>query len=88
MEYSDRLKHLKLPTLVLRRIRGDMIEIYTILNVYDPKSVSQLTQLNKNKSSREHLIKIRRDHAISDIRRNHLMQRAATMWSNLPEVVV
>ena len=85
MEYSDRLKHLKLPTLVLRRIRGDMIEIYNILNVYDPKSVSQLTQLNKNKSS---MIKIRRDHAISDIRRNHLMQRAATMWSNLPEVVV
>ena len=34
MEYSDRLKHLKLPTLVFRRIRGDMIEIYKI---HDPK---------------------------------------------------
>ena len=31
MEYSDRLKHLKLPTLVFRRIRGDMIEIYKII---------------------------------------------------------
>ena len=24
MKYSDRLKHLKLPTLVFRRIRGDI----------------------------------------------------------------
>ena len=28
MEYSDRLKHLKLATLMFRRIRGNMIEIY------------------------------------------------------------
>ena len=70
MEYSDRLKHLKLPTLVFRRIRGDMI------------------QLNKNKSFRGHSIKIRRDHANRDIRRNYLTQRAATMWNYLPEAVV
>ena len=54
MEYSDRLKHLKLPTPVFRRIRGDMIEIYKIINVYDPKVASQLIQLNKNKSIRGH----------------------------------
>ena len=88
MEYSDILKHLKLPTLVFRRIRGDMIEIYKIINVYDPKVASQLIQLNKNKSTRGHSIKIRRDHANRDIRRNYLMQRAATMWSYLPEAVV
>ena len=31
MNYSDRLKACKLPTLHYRRIRGDMIETYKIL---------------------------------------------------------
>jgi len=31
MDYSDRLKASKLPTLHYRRIRGDMIEAYKIL---------------------------------------------------------
>ena len=87
MEYSDRLKHLKLPTLVFRRIREDMIEIYEIINVYDPKVASQPIQLNKNMGTRGHSIKIRRDHANRDIRRHYLMQRAATMWNYLPEAV-
>ena len=76
IEYSDRLMHLKLPTLVFRRICGDIIEIYKIINVHDPKVASQLIQLNKNKSTRGHSIKIRRDHANRDIQRNYLKQRA------------
>ena len=88
MEYSDRLKHLKLSALVFRRIRGDMIEIYKIINVYDPKVASQLIQFNKNKSTRGHSIKIRTDHANRDIQRNYLMQLAATMWNYLSEAVV
>jgi len=31
MNYSDRLKACKLPTLHFRRIRGDMIETYKII---------------------------------------------------------
>ena len=52
------------------------------------KVASQLIQLNKNKSTRGHLIKMRRDYANRDIRQNYLLQRAATMWNNLPEAVV
>ena len=32
LEYPDRLKELKLPTLTYKRIRGDMITVYKILN--------------------------------------------------------
>ena len=88
MEYSDRIKHLKLATLMFRRIRGNMIEIYKTINVCGPKAASQLIQLNKNKSTRGHSINIRSDHANRDIRRNYLLQRAATMWNNLTEAVV
>jgi len=35
MEYEDRLRNLKLPTLKYRRRRGDMIEIFKRLNAYD-----------------------------------------------------
>ena len=40
MSYGERLKQPKLPTLihVYRKLRGDMIEVYKILNhKYDPK---------------------------------------------------
>ena len=32
LSYSERLKNLKLPTLSFRRVRGDMIELFKILN--------------------------------------------------------
>ena len=36
MTYEDRLRHLKLPTLRFRRIRGDLIEAYKMLTgVYE-----------------------------------------------------
>ena len=36
LPYEDRLKALKLPTLIYRRFRGDMLENYKILhNIYD-----------------------------------------------------
>ena len=42
LEYKERLKQLELPTLVYRRMQGDMIEVYKILtDTYDP-SISKL----------------------------------------------
>jgi len=40
IEYEERLKILKLPTLRYRRERGDMIEIYKHLNTYDKVALS------------------------------------------------
>ena len=40
LSYIERLKLLKLPTLAYRRLRVDMIEVYTIIhNIYDHESV-------------------------------------------------
>ena len=40
MTYENRLRYLNLPTLKYRRIRGDMIEVYKILNgFYDNEVV-------------------------------------------------
>ena len=38
MGYEDRFKQLKLPTLVYRRMIGNMIKVFKILNnIYDPE---------------------------------------------------
>ena len=43
LSYRERLMHLKLPTLKFRRIRGVMIEIYTIVtNKYDRQVVPNI----------------------------------------------
>ena len=43
MRYIDRLKYLHLPTMKFRRLRGDMIETYKILNgFYDTDVVPSL----------------------------------------------
>ena len=34
LSYEDRLRRLELPTLIYRRARGDIIEVYKSLNIY------------------------------------------------------
>jgi len=44
MEYTERLKTYRLPTLHFRHIRGDMIEMYKLLSgKYDPVLTAQST---------------------------------------------
>jgi len=38
LPYKDRLNRLKLPILNLRRIRGDMTEVYKVINQYYDKN--------------------------------------------------
>ena len=46
LSYPERLKKLKLTTITYRRIRGDMIETYKIINEkYDPEASSFLKLL-------------------------------------------
>jgi hypothetical protein len=47
LEYTDRLKKLKMPTLKYRRLRGDMIETFKIINgIYDRDVTEGLLDLH------------------------------------------
>ena len=58
LNYPERLKKLKLTTIAYRRIRGDMIETYKIINEkYDPEASSFLKLLSNagNRFSRRNI---------------------------------
>ena len=62
LSYIERLKLLKLPTLVYRRLRGDMIEVNKIIhNIYDHESVPNLlknNEMSQRTGNRGHSLKL------------------------------
>ena len=51
LTYIERLKHLKLPTLVYRRFTGDMIETFkTLTNKYDKSVTPKLDLIDTNRT--------------------------------------
>ena len=48
LEYSERLRALRLPSLEYRRLRGDLIEVYKMIHgLYDPLTTSSLLTLSE-----------------------------------------
>ena len=59
MRYIDRLKYLNLPTMKFRRLRGDMIETYKILNgFYDTDDVVPSLPRNYDSRTRGNSLKL------------------------------
>ena len=88
LHYSDRLKFLNLPTLKLRRLRGDMIEVYKILNgVYD-LSVSPILVRNLDSRTRGNSLKLVHSRSKYDLRKYSFCSRVVGAWNSLPDCVV
>ena len=61
MEYPDRLKKLKMPTLKYRCLRGDMIETFEIITViYDNEVTEGIFDLDPNTRTKGHSKKIKK----------------------------
>ena len=55
MDYEERLRELKIPSLVYRRRRGDMIQMYKIINGLVRLNINALFTPAKVRSTREFL---------------------------------
>ena len=86
LSYEDRLKQLKLPTLVYRRARGDMIETYKILSNYN-EEVSPFFKINAS-STRGNTLKLAKQSANKDVRKFSFTNRIVNLWNHLPNDVV
>ena len=79
LSYSERLKKLKLPTLGFRRVRGDMIKLYKILNDTYDREAAPFIKLWKDMSpragARGNSKKLYSQRAKSEMRKNSFVIR-------------
>ena len=88
LPYKERLMKLNLPTLKFRRLRGDMIEVYKILNgFYDDNVVPSLAR-NFDTRTRGNSLKLLHIRTKHDIRKFSFCARVVSFWNSLPEHVV
>ena len=93
LSYEERLRKLNLPTLVYRRHRGDMIEVYKILNhLYDSKVSKILTMrsdvvtTDRGKRGHKHMLYAEKSH--KNIRKHFFSNRVVPLWNSLPDNVI
>ena len=90
MSYSERLKKLNLPSLVYRRARGDMIEIFKHFHFCDncmlPKNFR-----HRNRPSRKHdyqlVWKTPKD-GVRGLQANLFYFRVTKTWNELPKEII
>ena len=88
MSYRDRLKYLNLPTLAYRRIRGDMIEVYKMLNSKYDDNVSLNLGLSNCTFTRGNALKLTTVRPKYDTRKYFFSVRIVSIWNSLPDLVI
>ena len=89
LPYQARLQHLKLPTLVYRRNRGDMLQTHKILHQEYDISHEIFFKRPVDNSTRGHSLKLFKDRVTNaTLRRHFFSNRVIEMWNDLPEQVV
>ena len=83
--YEGRLKRLNLTTLEIRRIRGDLIEVYRILNGLEKINPDSLFTRSRYTNIRCHTMKLEKKHTHLDIRKYFFTQRVIDYWNALPQ---
>ena len=87
MSYEQRLRYLALPTLVYRRARGDMIQVYRYLhNIYNTNS--DHLQLSNVTHTRGHSLKLKKNRSNTSTHANFFTQRIVNIWNGLKEETV
>ena len=86
MEYDERLKELKLTRLEDRRIRGDMILTYRLINGKENVDYRKFfTLVDDHYDLRGHKKKIKRTNMSLDVRRYFFSRRVVKKWNSLSE---
>ena len=83
LSYEDRLKECGLTTLETRRLRGDQIEVFKILNGYENIDRNMFFSLKKDSRTRGHEVKLVKDQCRLDIRKHSFSQRTINEWNKL-----
>ena len=89
MIYSQRLERLGLPSLEFRRIRGDLIETYKLLQeIYDPLTTKELLNVNNSSTTRGHNFKLLKNAPRLNTYKYFFTNRVTNLWNQLPSHIV
>ena len=87
LTYEERLKRLKMPSLLYRRLRGDLINVYKYIHGYY-ETTKCLPPFNVDTISRGHNLKLTKIRSRSNIRMYFFSNRVVDWWNLLPSDVV
>ena len=87
LEYEDRLRRLKIPTLKYRRARGDLIQVYKYLHKINIAPAGMLP-LHEGSVTRGHSLKLAKNWCRTALRAHAFSQRVVNLWNNLSEETV
>lgn len=89
MDYQQRLRKLKMPTLKYRRLRGDMIETFKILRgIYDKEVTGNLLDRDNNTRTRGNSMKLKKRFCRLNLRKYSFTNRVVDPWNSLPESII
>jgi hypothetical protein len=93
MDYVSRNKRLNLPSLRYRRMRGDMLETYKMMNGhYEEDIIPSMKKrddvVHSARATRGHSLMLFQQRCNTEVRRHSFTQRVVPMWNSLPDEVV
>ena len=78
-----------MPTLKYRRLRGDMIETFKIINgIYDRDVIEIFLEMDQNTRTRGNDKKLKKKYSKLNIRKFSFTNRIVDIWNNLPNEVI
>ena len=90
LDYGERLAKLNIPTLVYRRLRGDIIEVFKHFHTYDREILSSSFH-PRQRTSRKHNFQLHHSKlkdGARGVQSNSFYHRIVKTWNNLPQHVV
>ena len=81
--YEERLKECGLTTLETRRLRGDQIEVFKILNGYENIDSNIFFEIKESKITRGHNYTLVKKQSRLDVRKYSFSQRTINVWNKL-----
>ena len=88
LSYQDRLKNLKMYSLQYRRIRGDTIEVYKLMNGLVNSDPAAFFTSAPHEATRGHHQKLYKQRSNTVLRSNSFSQRVVESWNSLPTSVI
>ena len=86
--YEERVKRLDMFSLNKRRIRGDLIEVFKIINQFDKINPERLFEMNNVSVTRGNGMKLKGQRYNTTARKSYFPVRVVDHWNKLPTSVV